>query len=243
MTPTSLNFNDFNLLKSRYIIKGKLINLHQLHIGTAEQGGLEGSLIDNQFIRIQRGNDLTPFIPGSSLKGVFRSFLERIASARGENVCDPLDTKSQCQKSLDVCIICSIFGSQSIASHVLISDAYPISENYKMSIKPGVAINRVTGAAQRGALYTLETISPETQFSFEMIIENIDLKEDSSRAIYLRILLKELLDGHLKVGGKTSAGLGTVLLKVDKILYITEEMIRNLKLTYQECGIEDIIRD
>ncbi|MHA1360292.1 MAG: type III CRISPR-associated RAMP protein Csx7 [Candidatus Helarchaeota archaeon] len=235
------NAFNFNTLSSRYIIRGKLRNIHQLHIGAAEQGGLQGSLIDNEFIRILKGDKLIPYIPGSSLKGVFRSFLERVARARGDKVCDPLDNKSNCQKTKEICRICAIFGSQSIASHVMISDAYPTDLNYKMSIKPGVAINRVTGAAQRRALYTMETVSPGASFNFEMIIENIDLKSDSEDAKYLRILMKELIEGNIKIGGKTSAGLGTILLEEVKVFYITESMIKALKLDYDECSINEII--
>ncbi len=236
------SFN-FDKLLCRYIIKGKLVNLQQFHIGGAGDGGLKDSLVDNGFIRIYRGEQLIPYIPGSSLKGVFRSFLERIARVRGDKVCDPLDHQTNCQNSEDICVICAIFGSQQIASHLLISDAYPGS--YKMSPKPGVAINRVTGAAQRGALYNFETINPLSEFDFEMIIENINLKGSSSEAVYIRFLLDELIKGNLKIGGKTSAGLGSIQLKKTDldVSYITDEMIRKLELKYVPCKLNELISD
>lgn len=230
---------NFSKLSSRYIIKGELINQQQIHIGAAGAGGLKESLVDNGFIRIYKGEKLIPYIPGSSLKGVFRSFLERIARAKGDNICDTLDHRSKCQKSKNVCVICAIFGSQSVASHVLLADAYP--EIFKMNIKPGVAINRVTGAAQRGALYNIETISPGSRFNFEMIIENIDLSRNSPESEYIRFLLNELIEGHIKIGGKTSAGMGSIKLEIKEIRYITEEMIKNLELQYKKCKISEII--
>lgn len=138
--------NDFDKLTSRIEIKGVLTNLTQLHIGTAVKDSLgETEGTDNPLIKIKIGEENVPYIPGSSLKGVFRNFIERIASSAGQSVCNPLDHKSACQKESDKqCIVCQIFGSQQIASHVYISDALPLPETeYTIHIKPGIAINRM----------------------------------------------------------------------------------------------------
>jgi len=65
----------FLALNSRYVIEGDLIPQAALHIGS----GSGDSETDATFIRDTYG----PFIPGSSLRGVMRSTLERILQAVG----------------------------------------------------------------------------------------------------------------------------------------------------------------
>lgn len=58
-------------LRNRYHVRGLLVAQTGLHIGT----GLESALTGSPFIR----SSGEPFVPGSSLKGVLRSTVERLA--------------------------------------------------------------------------------------------------------------------------------------------------------------------
>ncbi|NVM01159.1 MAG: CRISPR-associated RAMP protein [Candidatus Helarchaeota archaeon] len=234
--------DNFDKLISRIEIEGLLKNTTQLHIGTASTGAFgEAETVDSPLIRIKIEDDNIPYIPGSSLKGVFRSFIERIASSSGQSVCDPFNHRSACQNNKEnQCIACKIFGSQQIASHVYISDAIPVLD-FSTHIKPGIGINRVTGSTQRGAFFTVETITPGTEFKFKMIIENLDLfKSNSEEAKLLKLLLKELQSGSIRIGGKTSSGLGLVELKIDKINYLSEDNIKNLSFEYVQKSVSDL---
>ena len=91
------------------------------------------------------------FIPGSSIKGVWRSWCEKIARTISNGVplaCDPFNDNVKekdnmnlsCSKRLEdeeittsvyasSCPICKLFGNTSMASRIRISDAYPIDVN------------------------------------------------------------------------------------------------------------------
>lgn len=211
--------DDFDELKCRYIIKGTLTNLSQLHIG-AGTADTEFSMIDGPVIRLRVGSDELPYIPGSTLKGIFRTEVERYFRAIGEKVCYPYDHESVCNKAGDdgslgdLCPVCEIFGSQKIASHIIISDAVLNKDaQVFLKVKPGVAINRITGATQRGAFYTFETVQPGAVFDFEMQIINIDMREDGKKQRAIKFVLRQLRDGWLQVGGKRSTGLGYIKIR------------------------------
>lgn len=73
----------FDKFKNRYIIEGELTAVTALHIGAAENV-FKPSGCKNPFFR--NGNDM-PLIPGSSLKGAMRSFLEQyLSSQAGSNM-------------------------------------------------------------------------------------------------------------------------------------------------------------
>lgn len=73
----------FDKFVSRYVIEGKLVAVTALHIGAAENVFKPGGC-KNPFSRNAEG---LPLIPGSSLKGAMRSFLEQyLSSESGKNV-------------------------------------------------------------------------------------------------------------------------------------------------------------
>lgn len=67
----------FDKFESRYIIEGDLVAATALHIGAAEDAFRPGGC-KNPFFRNAKG---LPLIPGSSLKGAMRSFLEQYLSS------------------------------------------------------------------------------------------------------------------------------------------------------------------
>lgn len=73
----------FHKFINRYIIKGKLVAATALHIGASEDVFRPGGC-KNPFFRNADG---LPLIPGSSLKGAMRSFLEQyLSSESGKNM-------------------------------------------------------------------------------------------------------------------------------------------------------------
>ena len=225
---------DFDRLIFRARIQGELENLTPLSIGSGGIGKLGSP--DNPVITVNINGESVPYIPGSSLKGILRTEAEKIARILEKEVCNIFDHKSKCNTAKgdeDLCVVCRIFGSQAIASHVRIMDAYPSTKDYSLSIEPGVAIDRATGAARPGAKYNVQVISPNARFRFRMIIENIDLrKTGEDNAKILLNLLRKLEDGELQIGGKRSVGHGLVKLRNLSISWIDEEGLRKLE-TYE----------
>lgn len=84
----------FNKFKNRYVIEGKLVAATALHIGAAENS-FKPDGCKNPFFRNCQG---LPIIPGSTLKGVMRSFLEQYLSSdagkdflEGKEICNDMN--------------------------------------------------------------------------------------------------------------------------------------------------------
>jgi len=212
-------YDDFGNFNSQYIIEGELNLGSAMNIGGAETTGDT----DNPLAKLIINQKEVPYIPGSSIKGVLRTEIERILRSTNNVVCEPpntCDPDNQNKSFSDYCVVCGIFGGMGLASHVRIQDSTPLSDNVITGKKPGVGINRTLGIAQKGALYDMEIIHPEQLFKFKMIIENIELidekdtlsNEDTrSKAIFY--LLVRLMAGHINIGKKSSSGLGNVKLQ------------------------------
>lgn len=70
-----IGYADFHIFKKEYIIEGILVNETPIHIGTG--GQIEPlSPVDNAVIRMRKGRQRIPIIPGSSFKGVLRTYAE-----------------------------------------------------------------------------------------------------------------------------------------------------------------------
>jgi len=218
---------NFNVFKHKVVITGKLVSKSQIHIGSGEDDERRVQL----FITFKYEDRKIPYIPGSSLKGVFRSTIGQIYSNDVESYLfgsnDP-DPKKAC------------------AAHVKIFDALPINwqqEHIPLYTKPGVAIDRRTGAASPGMLFSIEVLPPEIKFEFRMILENIDLEDrnDMNRAA-IRFLINELKNGYVAIGAKTTGGLGRVILEEVQVRTISNEDIKQDK-GYRELKDWEVGRD
>ncbi len=212
---------DFDRFLSRTIILGELVAESQVHIGSGE----ETPSIDSPLIRVNLNGVDVPYLPGSSIKGVLRSFLESILRDSDE----------------DRAVVKYIFGSsdkeERVRGHASFSDCLPV-EPITTHTKPGVAIDPATGAARYGMRYSIETIAPGSRFHFKLILENIDLLEDSRISSAIKMLLREMNEGNIAIGGKTSAGLGLVRLAIHSIRFLSEEQVRNLDFQYRDITNE-----
>lgn len=194
--------------------------------------------------------DGLPYIPGSSIKGVVRSELERILRTLNSHkiklngnplwACNIFYEKEKCipqrkginsnRKSKEEleeeskengklneekftqeiiknsCTACSLFGSTEIASRIYFRDMFLSKESIsvKTEIRDRVAIDRDTGTAKKGAKFDYEIVPAGCRFTFEAILENVELWEVG----LLGLILKSWERGEIAVGGKTSEGLG-----------------------------------
>ncbi|MDW8360659.1 MAG: RAMP superfamily CRISPR-associated protein, partial [Candidatus Caldarchaeum sp.] len=78
------------------IVEGELVNLSPLRVGAGREPPL-GAIVD-LVVRIRLGEAEVPYIPGSSLKGVFRTYAMGIARRKGLDTCTGL-SKSTCYET------------------------------------------------------------------------------------------------------------------------------------------------
>lgn len=264
------NRYDWTLKPTRLIrFEAKLHMQSGLHIGS----GRESTYSDASVVRHADGR---PFIPGSSLKGVMRSHLERMGqvlehvracllhdtsmfsdeekekfktpkvkkiieekgSAEIEGGTDlvcisPLwvltkadATRAKAVHFKDLCHICTLFGSQILAGKVRIPDleVEEMSYIHNVEIRDGVGIDRDRGVAVDGVKYDFEVVPSDTVFKLNIFV-------DSPSPIELGLLaagIREMQQGHVAIGGKTTRGLGAFSLK-DLAIYETKYNGKGLK--------------
>ncbi|MEM2614273.1 MAG: CRISPR-associated RAMP protein Csx7 [Nitrososphaerota archaeon] len=206
------NFRDLDTLKVFTKIEGILVNETPLRIGVGREGPI-GSTVD---VSVYRVNGI-PRIPGSSLKGIFRSFLESIAASKGYKIHQPWDTTviKEEAKNNNFCIICGIFGNGELASHVKVYDSLPIKESETRAfIKTGIGIDREFGSVRPGHLFTEEFVMPNAKWSFRMDVYNIELfpNPEDERGQLLKTLLTTLVSFGLSIGARKSVGCGLIKL-------------------------------
>lgn len=240
----------FKELKNEAIITYKIKTESPLYLKSSEENALNPSATDGTFMTTYKNGVLEPFIPGTSLKGVFRSRAERILRTNG--ACDIVG-KDECVKENDAkreklsgeerykrsCPVCRLFGSKVLRSRVSFGDAYVIGK-YNVGQRTCVGIDRLTGAAKRGALYDMQYIEDAT-FEGKINLQNFEPYQIK----LLMELFQEMNEGFITLGGLTSKGFGFVSafdfkLKL-KYYNIKEEMPGyEKKLYYQVKDIEGI---
>jgi len=202
---------------------------------------LDALLIKSGYADIS-GSDMTPvsmtrngeqvyYLPGTSLKGVFRSHLEKIArSLEPGSVCIPYydprqaahappaseETKSfGCGYLLNdephkptvyrkSCPICRIFGNLQFGGRLAISDALPTVKPTRET-RNGVGIDRFTGGSARGVLFDMDVLVGGV-YETTLRIENFELWQLSA----IGLLLQDMEDEMLQVGSGRSRSLGRV---------------------------------
>ncbi len=211
--------NDFARLESRFLFTGNLVLETALHIGGGENAL---STVDSPVLRQPSG---APYIPGSSLKGAFRSTVEKLAQTLQlpnmsrdalapdaqwikefrESVADDSD-EDRMQKVADEWPVTSLlFGNPYVAGRIAFMDAYPSSNSDAIvQRRDGVAIDRDSERAVEGLKYDYEVVAPVSSFQFKIQLDN-----PTTLDLQLTCLgLSELVNGYMPLGGKRSSGLG-----------------------------------
>ncbi len=186
---------------------------------------------DMSFVRSNAygGETPLPYLPGTSLKGVIRSQVERIArtlsAPETTAVCLPYSfdngPEQSCGKRFDKktpkpqvyrgeCLACRMFGSLEFKGRVNIDDAYAVDPGkLRLEVRDGVAIDRKTGGA--AAKYDLEVLTAGT-FKTTILANNFELWQLGA----LGLVLADLWDERIRFGLGTSRGLGHVRGEIKK---------------------------
>ncbi|MBZ4663742.1 MAG: CRISPR-associated protein family [Caloramator sp.] len=206
----------FKKLINEAIIEYKLETISPLFVKSGKETGLDPNLADNVCLKVYKDGVLTPVLPGTSIKGVFRSRTEKILKETCDILNSPCvtnkDAKDKSAKELykKMCPACKIFGSTATRSRISFSDAYP--ENYKIGTRKCVAINRVTGAAKDKALFDMEYVE-WGQFTGKIKLTNFFKWQIKTIAL----LFKEIDEGYITFGGLTTKGFGMMKVKDFKL--------------------------
>jgi CRISPR-associated protein Csm3 len=180
------------------------------------------SLPDMQFVRTMTPQGETVFIPGSSLKGTFRSFTEKVLrTVRSDGACDPFpsnpwycgrrladeeDPAKVYQKS---CRACKIYGNTRLKGRLSFTDAFP-EGTVKTETRYGVAISRLTNAVAVGP-FDIEVLV-QGRFRTALVLENFEVWQVG----LLALTLQAINDGLVKLGFGKNRGFGEVSMNVEQ---------------------------
>lgn len=170
-------------VKARWELTGYLVAETPVHVGGAEGDRLAGVARD--------GLD-RPVLPGTSLAGVIQAAL----SEPERGLWQPTEPGRPGRDDTH------------LASWVRVDDA-PACDPVSVETRDHVSIDRRTGAAAAGHLFTREVVAPGTRFAFRMVVED----DGASPAPELARRVLSLLSGPgVRVGAAGSTGLGLVRL-------------------------------
>ena len=227
----------FDKFESRLSLKGEVETLTAIRIGAGRSTSPVGADLP-----VVRDAANLPYIPGSSFKGVFRSYVESILRGFIENrrvVCNPTNESEQCitveemetlrEKRDDqlilenTCWVCQLFGSLWYASKLQIRDlpVQPALWFNQYQQRDGVAIDRDTETAAEGKLYDFEVVPAGVAFDFHAIVDNAE--DWQLGMLYLGLSAFE--NGELTIGGGSSRGLGAIELSLSSEYYIDKHHV------------------
>ena len=251
--------NSRNYFRNKVQIKGTLAFETAFHIGS----GKEGELATNMGVLIAA--DGRPILPGSTLKGNFRSLAERLSGYLGLSACllddglsgdgcftglsdqEKRKAKYEVFKELktedaklqwlhhNTCEICRLFGSPLHASRIFFSDGLLINWSNALQIRDGVCIDRDSETARHGAKYDFEVVPAGAAFRITIELEN---PIDKELALVGAVLTE--WEAGFRIGGFTSRGLGRVRLEdktVRQVDYTDPDQLKQylLKREMQEA--------
>ncbi|GAB4405928.1 MAG: RAMP superfamily CRISPR-associated protein [Anaerolineales bacterium] len=205
-----------------------------------KSGGMSAdpTLPDMQFVRTfhpERGEVV--YIPGSSLKGVVRGFVEKTLRTLNRDkpwqwACETFpDLAGSCAKRLgkeessaaiyrQSCGACRIFGHTRLKGRASFTDLLPIDE-VKTEIRYGVAVSRLSHAVAAGP-FEMEVAVSGT-FAGRLVLENFEIWQLG----LLALALESMNLGLIKVGFGKNRGFGAVEVRVHQA--VLDEVARGVE--------------
>ncbi len=214
--------------EKRYVISGKLYFESAFHIGS----GSMGDLSDSGILKDPAGN---PILPGSTLKGKFRSTVEKIAfslkgkacllnsALSGVNCVSDQDFRKTCIKDFkeekrmprrlewlrkNTCEICLLFGSPLQAARIFFADGELQTWAKVTQVRDGVVIDRDSETAIDKLLFDYEVVPAGAVFGLKIEVVNPTEKDMA----FIEAGLREWESGVM-IGGHASRGLGRAKLQ------------------------------
>jgi len=150
-----------------------------LLINSGSDSKIRASFDMSPMMTFRNGKEV-PYMPGSSIKGVFRSryeqILAQILTHTNNDPCNILDKNNPCisKKHKDEengtklykesCHACRLFGNLQLGSRISFPDAFPKEDSALLGYRHGVGIDRITGAAHGQAKFEYQMVESGTFF-------------------------------------------------------------------------------
>ncbi|MFN7161676.1 MAG: CRISPR-associated RAMP protein Csx7 [Fimbriimonadales bacterium] len=229
--------------ENRLRITGVLVAKTGVRVGMSAETAMP-TATDLPVIRDAYGK---PFIPGSSLRGAVRAYVERIvrtfepAAGNGKGASNPVDPKEwaipperrrglaeendyEAQVYQLSCRVERVFGSPWLASRVRFTDL-PMLTDAEPELRDAVAIDREKESVKNK--YDFEALPAGVRFQLEIVAENLDDEE-----LGLLLLGVQALErGEILIGGFKGRGLGHVVLEEARYEWIDRDTLKNYLLT------------
>lgn len=172
------------------------------------------------------------YVPGTSLRGPFRAYAERIIRSLlpgnaipPRTACNPFDMDEQnpqsCSKRLnktkprvpyvEACPACRLFGCTGTASRIQFTDA-DIAPGYSSVYRDMIGIDRFTGGVYQGANMRFHALE-KTTFTTTITVTNFELWQLG----LLAYVFRDFQEGLVPIGFGKTKGFGHVKGQVDKI--------------------------
>lgn len=253
--------------ENRYRLMGSLETQTPLHIGTGyrrkdEKGATDINDEDEHFIdEIARDFKGMPYLPGSSLRGVTRNYLLQIFRSFGEDYAQDPDYEKGIFKNMEqkdqinymqtaASLLEQVMGTPFSESKVEFWDC-PLTNKVSAPeltakgwddarqtyVVRSVAIDPVTGAAEKNKLYAFDVIPPGARFEVNIVGQNLNDLEMGFLLFGLYGFNSEIFP--LTLGAMSGRGFGRMKFSLDKICCLTGNDLENwtqLALTLEHAG-------
>ena len=233
---SSLPWSTHSVIRREAVFEGYLVAESPLRIGVGREPPL-GSAVDLAVLRIKLDGKLVPYIPGSSLKGVFRSTAVQLANQKGLTVCSGLSKQTCMDHNFDriltllekiqeemkngnvanairlfherACLLCKVFGAPSFRGHAEFIDSYPVNEDGDVQDVPVGVRTGIAINRRTGAVDQLYQVEyVESGARFRFSIGTTNLPNYALGL--LAKVMRMLNDGWVRIGGFKTRGFGEV---------------------------------
>jgi len=196
----------------RIYIKGILTTESPLILGSGEE--------ENSDIDLVRDWDKIPFIPGTSISGAIRHYLDEIVG------------KTSVNGEMADRIISTFFGEKmddSRLSLITFYDCYPVDPILcldKIQTRDGVRIEDIKKTAEDKGKFEYEILEPGVKFDFraEVVFREIHELRIPLYKNLIYVLLDSMKNGNVRMGAKSRRGFGK--LGLDNIQILDLDMLK-----------------
>lgn len=241
-------------------VTGTLALHSELHIGSGELGEMAarlknkvvtetGNEIKGSYHRVVSDVNGKPYIPGSSLRGALLNKLCNISDSRGDTpkwqsqeelkrlfgFTQETDTGMGKRGGSKVRFLGATLNPESFNIQFTADNTGAIAPaSYQQDtctlLRPGVKIDRATGAAEEGKLFHHEVVATGAIFDWSVEAENISANE-----LALLIQLLDTLDGSSinAIGGKKNNGQGRVKWHLQAVEVVDDALYKSWLNNFQ----------
>ncbi len=235
---SSLPWSTHSVIRREAVFEGYLVAESPLRIGVGREPPL-GSAVDLAVLRIKLDGKLVPYIPGSSLKGVFRSTAVQLANQKGLTVCSGLSKQTCMDHNFDriltllekiqeemkngnvanairlfherACLLCKVFGAPSFRGHAEFCDSYPVNEDGDVEDVPVGVRTGIAINRRTGAVHGRQLYQVEYVEPGARFRFSIRATNPPNYALgLLAKVMRMLSDGWVRIGGFKTRGFGEV---------------------------------